>query len=95
MTPPSLTIAWDERLATGIADVDEQHQKLFQIANRLSQLHADGASLAEITGLLTELQQHTLHQFQTEADLMQRFPVGEAHRKSHLKAHQGDRKSVV
>jgi diguanylate cyclase (GGDEF)-like protein/hemerythrin-like metal-binding protein/PAS domain S-box-containing protein len=94
MTPPYLTIVWDERLATGISSVDEQHQKLFQIANRLSELHADGASLAEINGLLTELQQHTFHQFQAEADLMQRFPVGEAHRKSHLKAHQGFIKQI-
>ncbi len=75
-------------MATGVADVDEQHQTLFQIAHRLSQLHAEGASPADMTELLIELQQYTTYHFQAEEDLMNRYPVGEPHLEAHLRAHR-------
>ena len=88
MRPPPQTIAWDQRLATGFADVDAQHQELFRIVNRLGILHAEGASLEAWRSLIDALHQYTVHHFRSEESLMDSHPVSEGHRMAHLKAHR-------
>ena len=82
-------ITWSEQLATGLADVDSQHQKLIDIINALGNLHARGATADELIPVIAELRDYTVYHFQHEADLMQLWPVNAANKAAHLKAHQG------
>ena len=81
-------IAWDDRLATGLSDVDIQHQQLFEIVNHLAALYRSGATSEQLFSILSELKQYTITHFQTEETLMTRYPVSTTHCESHLRAHQ-------
>ena len=83
-----LILAWSDQLATGLADVDSQHRQLIGIINDLGSLRADGANGEKLRGVFDDLQSYTLYHFQTEADLMQSWPVNRASKLAHLKAHQ-------
>ena len=50
-----MEVAWNARYSTGISIIDEQHQELFQIVNRLRQLVLDAADRTAIEGLLEDL----------------------------------------
>ena len=50
-----MEVAWNIRYSTGIRIIDEQHQELFQIVNRLRQLVVEAADRAAIEGLLEDL----------------------------------------
>ena len=82
-------ITWSDQLATGLADVDSQHQRLIDIINVLGNLHARGATAEELIPVLAELRDYTVYHFQNEANLMQSWPVNAANKAAHLKAHQG------
>ena len=78
-------LTWNEQLATGLADVDSQHQRLIGIINALGNMHAEGASPGELIQILGELRDYTGYHFQHEADLMQSLPVDQANMAAHLK----------
>ena len=82
-------LKWSPQLATGLADVDGQHQQLIEIINVLGSLHARAASSAELSVVLAELHDYTVYHFQHEADLMDSLPVGAGNRNAHLKDHEG------
>lgn len=82
-------IAWSDNLSTGLASVDHQHQRLVEIINTLSNLHAQGSTVQEIAPVLAQLRDYTLFHFQHEADLMELWPVNAADKAAHLKAHHG------
>lgn len=82
-------INWSNQLATGLDDVDSQHKQLVNLINKLGQMHAGGATAKELSDVFTELRDYTVYHFQHEADLMQPWPINEANKAAHLKAHQG------
>ena len=81
-------IAWSDQLATGLASVDRQHQRLIDIISALGNLHTRCATAEEITPVLAELHDYTVYHFQHEADLMQAWPINETYKAVHLKSHQ-------
>lgn len=85
---PAQVLAWSDQLATGLVDVDVQHRRLIDIINELGVLRGYTAKLDELLIVFEKLRSYTLYHFQTEADLMQSYPVNEANKNSHLKAHQ-------
>ena len=86
---PTKILEWSDQLATGLADVDQQHQQLIDIVNDLGDLRASAAPLDELSLVLDQLRDYTVYHFQNEADLMQSYPVNATNRNAHLKAHQG------
>jgi hemerythrin len=50
-----MEVAWNSRYSTGIHIIDEQHQELFQIVNRLRRLVLEAADRLEIEALLQDL----------------------------------------
>ena len=84
----SPVLAWSDQLATGLADVDSQHQRLIGIINALGSLRAHGASVEELGAVMDDLRNYTLYHFQAEADLMESWPVNPANKAAHLKAHR-------
>ena len=83
--PPQV---WDERLETGLTEVDAQHQELFAIAAEMRRHLLAGAPLDDILLDLSNLRSCALKHFETEESLMVCPPVGVLQRETHLKAHQ-------
>jgi hemerythrin len=80
-----MEVAWNARYNTGIQIVDEQHQELFQIVDRLRRMVQDGADRAGIEALLEVLVACTERHFATEEAFMAK--VGYPDLGSHLDEH--------
>ena len=88
-TPPADPVfVWDESLATGLPDVDAQHQTLFDLTERLRTLHNSQPATADLLQLLRELDAYAAHHFQTEEALMEERSVSSVHQNLHRQAHQ-------
>lgn len=78
-------ITWDDRLKTGHATIDRQHQELVAAVNRLHAAMKQGKGKDEIGPTLTFLRDYTVSHFKTEEDLMARhaYPAQDRHRQIH------------
>ena len=65
-------IVWDTRLETGHAKIDEQHQSMAEIFNRLHGAMKQGKGRAEVEGILVFLKDYTVTHFAMEEELMAR-----------------------
>jgi hemerythrin len=76
---------WDPALATGIAEVDGQHQEIFRRAEALVLAIRRGSSRDEVGATLGFLEQHVETHFRDEEALMREvgFPLLEAHQREH------------
>jgi len=63
-------IVWDARLATGHPAIDEQHQSLVEIVNRLHGAMKQGKGKGELQGILVFLNDYTVSHFTMEEGLM-------------------------
>lgn len=75
---------WSDKLATGVAEIDEQHQMLFQFFAQLEDATADQRIMTAAYAL-TRLSQYTRSHFTAEEKLMEanRYPALAAHRDEH------------
>lgn len=76
-----MTLEWNDRYATGHAEVDAQHRQLFILINSMMAAH----TIEDIRPLLMRLYQHTREHFQQEEDLLRSkgYPELAAHAKGH------------
>jgi hemerythrin len=81
----TMEAAWNARYSTGIRLIDEQHQELFQIVNRLRRLVLEAADRNEIEGLLEELVTCSERHFASEEAHMAK--VGYPDLAQHLAEH--------
>jgi len=63
-------IVWDSRLETGHGKIDEQHQALIEIMNRLHGAMKQGKGKDELGGILVFLKDYTVTHFAMEEQLM-------------------------
>lgn len=70
---PMAFIEWTGKNQIGIPEVDEQHQKLFDILNRLHAAVSTGDEQGTIFGVLNELVDYTVYHFNTEEELFKKF----------------------
>ena len=66
-------IKWEESYSVGVESIDEQHQQLFEIANRIydllqNELIAD--KYDKIIEIIDELKNYTIYHFKSEEDYM-------------------------
>lgn len=81
-------IEWRPELATGVAQIDEQHQKLVEICSRtfnLVKTKDDIDHYDEIVALINELKDYTHYHFSFEEALLEKFnyPELEQHKMEH------------
>ena len=81
-----MEFAWDHALATGIPDVDRQHQEIFGRAEALVLAIRRGSSRAEVGETLRFLEHHVETHFRDEEALMR--AVGFPQLEPHLREHQ-------
>jgi len=78
-------IVWDKRLETGHGKIDEQHQSLIEIFNRLHGAMKLGKGKDEVEGILVFLKDYTVSHFAMEEELMTRhdYSATAKHKAAH------------
>lgn len=78
---------WSPEYSVGDFDIDQQHQKLFKMVNRLNEAMQSGQGRAILGRLLTDLVDYTEKHFEAEERAMDRaeYPDLAAHREVHEK----------
>jgi len=78
---------WDSNFSTGIDMIDNQHQKLVDLVNKLANHLAYESVRLELDQVLDELTDYTIYHFQTEEALWEKnFPkehMTEEHKQTH------------
>lgn len=79
-----MPIEWNDNLKTGISFIDEQHQELLVMLNRLGRFRCGKESFFEA---FQDLQDYASTHFKTEEDYMKqiKYPKYEEHKSSHNK----------
>lgn len=78
---------WDKKYATGIIEIDAQHQYLFALTNRLLRNVAEKVSLATIAVTIAQLEDYVAEHFQREEAMLRRAKYVELakHKEQHQK----------
>lgn len=79
---------WNESFATDIKEIDNQHQRLFEIGEEIEVLlntYFDQSTLVKTEELLHELKNYTVYHFNTEKDLFIKYNYPDM--SSHLSEH--------
>ncbi|MGE4421341.1 MAG: bacteriohemerythrin [Pseudodesulfovibrio sp.] len=84
-TPP--LIVWDDSIATGIELIDEQHQELIGLINRLNSAMQQGKGKAVLGEILDELGHYAVFHFGQEEILFDKYgyPETDQHKAAHQK----------
>jgi hemerythrin-like metal-binding protein len=79
-------IEWNQALSVGVADIDEQHQRLFTIINNLIDAKKEEREPKALLNILSELVDYSDYHFRTEDNYMieNNYPLFLSHRKEHL-----------
>jgi hemerythrin-like metal-binding protein len=78
--------AWNEKLATGIPKIDEQHKKLISFVNELNDAMTTGKGKDVIGHILDELSEYTKYHFGLEEAAFEKYNY--VQKGSHKAAHQ-------
>ncbi len=76
---------WNDSFSVGSGDIDRQHKKLFQLADRLHTAMATGQGKQVLQQTLDQLIEYTKHHFASEERIMQesRYPEYNRHKAEH------------
>jgi hemerythrin len=77
---------WDEKFLTGQANVDEQHNMLFEIINKLISVHnLENQNKESVENALSELVKYVLYHFTEEEGVMKKnnYPDLQLHQDQH------------
>lgn len=78
-------LAWDPSYATGIRIIDDEHQHLFTLINKLAATRGGTASHETVQEVVLGLRDYVRTHFVVEEELMRvyKYPGYEAHKKLH------------
>ncbi|WP_372999400.1 bacteriohemerythrin [Sulfurimonas sp.] len=81
----SQKVPWDDRYKLGIENIDAQHEKLFELVNRLFELEDSNSNKEELRTILYEFSDYMQTHFRDEEEYMSmiEFPELEEHKKLH------------
>jgi hemerythrin len=80
-----MALKWAEQLATGIAEIDNQHQEMFERTNILMQAMHEGKGKNEIQEVMAFLDDYVVSHFGLEEDYMTQYnyPGLARHKEQH------------
>lgn len=78
---------WSNAFCVGVKEIDDQHKKLVDMANRLNDAMQIGQGKEALAKILNELVDYTVYHFGTEERLMNQhqYPQQAAHKEEHKK----------
>jgi hemerythrin len=83
-----MALTWNLSLATGIRQIDLQHQELIDIINDLEAAHLAGKQEQAVEEVLPQLAAYALFHFGTEEAMMKKSPKCSGHAEQHLNQHR-------
>lgn len=83
---------WRQSYETGVSEMDQQHQKLIELMNRLYSAMRDKESRAQIQDVLSEMNTYAEQHFEQEEALLKEKEYPEY--ESHAAAHQSYRDTL-
>jgi diguanylate cyclase (GGDEF)-like protein/hemerythrin-like metal-binding protein/PAS domain S-box-containing protein len=78
---------WSPNFETGISLIDQQHQKLVMLLNRLAEQHVKGVSEQAIEQIVGELADYADYHFKTEDEIWGRYLGDDAWVSGHAQMH--------
>ena len=79
---------WNENFATGIPQIDEQHNRLVHLLNVLAGGLAHRVDILDLNNIFNELAEYAVYHFQTEENTWHQFLEGDAWEAAHKKSHE-------
>jgi hemerythrin len=78
-------LVWDQRYRINIAEIDQQHQKLFELINAFSDAIENGTADEALKPLFKDLSDYAVEHFNTEEKYFAQFnyPLAAAHKREH------------
>ena len=98
MTAPFQQIEWSERMATGVAAIDDQHRYLVDTLRRANERLLEDGSTALLAEIAHDLLSYAIMHFETEEELMRRHGYHEACPEAarlHISQHREFSRQVV
>ncbi len=86
-------IIWNESLSVGISEIDQQHQHLIEIINKLTDYEHIDVGSEIISDTLTDLTEYCSYHFDTEEQLMSEYYFPDL--LSHKSEHDKFKKQIV
>lgn len=90
-----MPLTWNLSLATGIRQVDLQHQELIDIINELEAAHLAGRQEQALQELLPQLAAYALFHFATEEAMMKKSGECADHAIKHIEGHRAFAEKVA
>lgn len=84
---------WDEKFSVGMEEIDDQHKKLIDMINDLSDAMSAGKSKEVMGDILKGLVQYGVIHFDTEEKLFKRYNYENS--AEHIKQHEGFKKEAT
>lgn len=80
-----VAIKWNETLAVGVRDIDEQHKELFSRVNQLLEACSQGKGKEEVRVIISFMESYVVEHFQAEEKLQRAsaYPLYEQHKAMH------------
>ena len=79
---------WQENYSVGIPLIDEQHQKLIHLLNKLASSLANQSEPVELKNIFYELALYAVYHFQTEEKIWHQHLAGDTWETGHKKSHE-------
>lgn len=83
-----MRLVWNADLATGVRQIDLQHQELIELINELEITHESGQDALALAEVLPRLTNYALFHFGTEEGLMAKVAVNTSFSLHHLSEHR-------
>ncbi len=79
---------WSNGFNIGLREIDDQHERLVAMLNRLARHHASKTADDDLLRVFDELVSYTAYHFQTEDRVMTEAAVDARHAEAHRRAHK-------
>ena len=79
---------WQNNYSVGVHTIDEQHQKLIHLLNKLAFALATQSTTLELKNIFYELALYAVYHFQTEENIWHEHFTGDDWETSHKKSHE-------
>ena len=83
-----MRLLWTPELATGIRQIDLQHQELLEIINEFETAHEAGEDARAMDELLPRLAGYVVFHFATEESMLQGISGAAEHKALHIAQHK-------
>lgn len=86
-------MVWNESYSVGVKELDQQHQKIFGIINRLYEIMESPDIARELPSIIDECIEYSNYHFETEEKYFRQFDYEEA--EQHVQIHDDYRRHTA